>query len=90
MPRSSSRSNCSHLLRRPKLQRRIEGCLEERRARASAREDVALKVAVVSDYAIKGKCDFCGEDRAVREDYDTQIPGGPGTKAALVCEGCDG
>ena len=74
-----------------KLQRRIQGFLNDRKARAREREGLEQKVAAtVSDYAVKGKCDFCGEDRPVREDYDTQIPGGSGNRAGLVCEVCDG
>jgi hypothetical protein len=74
----------------PKLRKRIEGFLNDRRANVREREGIEHKLAVVSEYAVKGKCDFCGEDRPVREDYDTQIPGGSGQRAALVCEACDG
>ena len=74
-----------------KLQRRIQGFLNDRQARAREREGLEQKVATtVSNYAVKGKCDFCGEDRPVREDYDTQIPSNSGKRAALVCEACDG
>jgi hypothetical protein len=55
-----------------------------------AREKVEMKVATISKYADRGKCDFCGESNlAVRTDFDTEIPEGGLRRLALVCEDCD-
>jgi hypothetical protein len=55
------------------------------------REKVEMKAAMVSKYADRGKCDFCGEsNQPVRTDFDTEIPEGGSRRLALVCESCDG
>ena len=42
-----------------------------------------------SDFAQRGKCDFCGEsDVAVKADYETEIGEGVSRRLALVCERC--
>ena len=42
--------------------------------------------AAISDYAERGKCDFCGESNArVKKDFTTEFEG----RFALVCEPCD-
>ena len=52
-------------------------------------EEMAFIRRSASPYPDRGRCDFCGEDGAVRTDFDTEIPGEVGTRAALVCESCD-
>ena len=54
------------------------------------RERVKIRVAMVSNYAQSGKCDFCGStDVPVLSDYDTAIPDGAGTRLGFVCASCD-
>lgn len=55
------------------------------------REKIELDLKAIGDYPDRGKCDFCGDDNVpVRHDYDTEIPGNGGSRAAWVCPSCDG
>jgi hypothetical protein len=50
------------------------------------RKQIEFAAAAISDYAERGKCDFCGESNArVKKDFTTEFEG----PFALVCEPCD-
>jgi hypothetical protein len=41
------------------------------------------------EFAVRGKCDFCGErDAPVRQDLDTRVPTAGLSRPALVCRTC--
>ncbi len=51
--------------------------------------EVEFQRAQRSEFAQRGKCDFCGEsDVAVKTDYETEIGAESGRRLALVCEPC--
>lgn len=55
------------------------------------RSDVEFAAAAISDYAERGKCDFCGKaNTAVKKDFETELGSGGGRRFALVCADCDG
>lgn len=55
------------------------------------RELIELDAKMIGDYPDCGKCDFCGDDNVpVRHDFETEIPGNGGARAAWVCASCDG
>ena len=50
------------------------------------RKQIESAASAISDYAERGKCDFCGESNArVKKDFTTEFEG----RFALVCEPCD-
>ena len=50
------------------------------------RKQIEFAASAISDYAERGKCDFCGESNArVKKDFTTEFEG----RFALVCEPCD-
>ena len=50
------------------------------------RKQIEFAAAAISDYAERGKCDFCGESNVrVKKDFTTEFEG----RFALVCEPCD-
>lgn len=54
------------------------------------RKQVEFEVSAISDYAERGKCDFCGApDVSVKKDFETELDVGGGRRLALVCEPCD-
>ena len=74
----------------PKLRKRIERFLRDRRKKEQEREDFIQHVRfVVGDYPERDKCDFCGEVGPVQKDFDTTIPGSNGARVALICKSCD-
>ena len=51
--------------------------------------EVEFQRAQRSEFAQRGKCDFCGEsDVPVKMDYETEIGAESGRRLALVCEPC--
>lgn len=55
------------------------------------RRDVEFAAAAVSEYAERGKCDFCSStNTAVKKDFETELSGDGGRRFALVCAECDG
>jgi len=74
----------------PRIRRRVVGIVAQKQA--SARERSIVQEAAqyaAGDYPETGKCDFCGDDGRVKQDYDTHIPDGGGARPAYVCERCD-
>ena len=72
-----------------KLRVQLEEQVNKREKAAAERTEISqMAIMAVGDYPKQGKCDFCGSDRAVRDDYDTHIPNGDGARPALVCESC--
>lgn len=54
------------------------------------RKEIEFEVSAISDYAERGKCDFCGEPSVpVKQDFETELDGGGGRRFAMVCEPCD-
>jgi hypothetical protein len=55
-----------------------------------ARKRVEFAVAAISDYAERGKCDFCGGgNKPVKKDFETELSGEGQRRFAMVCEPCD-
>jgi hypothetical protein len=70
--------------------RQVLGFLKEFDAGKDKRERVEMNASMVSKYAVKSKCDFCGETNvSVRTDFNTEIPDGGSRRLALLCETCD-
>jgi len=66
------------------VRRFVEEFAEPRREK----ETMTIKLALISEYNRHGKCDFCGQRRKVKEDYDTPIPAKDGPRAAFICRQC--
>lgn len=70
--------------------KQVLGFLKEFDVGKDKRERVEMNATVVSKYAVKGKCDFCGETKvSVRADSNTEIPDGGSRRLVLLCETCD-
>ncbi len=51
--------------------------------------EIEFQRAQQSEFAQRGKCDFCGKSEvAVKTDYETEIGAGSARRLALICEGC--
>ena len=54
------------------------------------RKEIEFEVAVISDFADRGKCDFCGEVSVpIKKDFETELDVGSSRRFAMVCEPCD-
>jgi len=54
------------------------------------RKQLDFAVSAISDYAERGKCDFCGEAIVpVKKDFETELEVGDSRRFAMVCEPCD-
>ena len=54
------------------------------------RKEIEFEVAVISDFADRGKCDFCGEASVpIKKDFETELDVGSSRRFAMVCEPCD-
>ena len=55
------------------------------------RKKVEFAASTISDYAQRGKCDFCGgANVSVKTDFETEMEVGVSRRFALICEPCDG
>ena len=54
------------------------------------RKDVEFEVAAISEYADRGKCDFCGDANVpIKTDFETELDMSGSRRFAMVCEPCD-
>lgn len=54
------------------------------------RKEVEFEVAAISDFADRGKCDFCGDASVpIKQDFETELDVGGARRFAMVCEPCD-
>jgi len=54
------------------------------------RKEIEFEVAVISDFADRGKCDFCGEASVpIKKDFETELDVNSSRRFAMVCEPCD-
>ena len=54
------------------------------------RKEIEFEVAAISDFADRGKCDFCGEASVpIKQDFETELDSGGSRRFAMVCEPCD-
>ena len=54
------------------------------------RKEIEFEVTVISDFADRGKCDFCGEASVpIKKDFETELDVGSSRRFAMVCEPCD-
>jgi len=72
-----------------KLRRKIEKLLKDRKDRAREREEFTQQVLLtVGEFPEQGRCDFCGNIRSVKKEFDTFIPGSNGSRPAVICAAC--